>query len=383
MKGYEKIIAIDLSYSLHRCLRQPNLWDLVAVVKDDEGKITEVHTGGVYGVFNSLLKVMKLFPDYRPVFASDKGLSPRRLALQPNYKHTADKRAQKEIPEFELTEEQLQERKESEEYMNAYVWSKHEIAKISKALGIPYIEIDQTEGDDILACLTCFKGTKEVVVVTDDRDLYQLLGIKSQGVINYRALADEVVYQKQFFEEFGSIDNFVLHKSLCGDGSDNIPQIAKGVGGKTAMNFINTLREAGFTNETISQKSRLISGDFDGGQKFEGRGKNKKLVADDTPITDNPALNHIIQKFSTKASRSFVRALCESEQLRSNLHMIDLRFIDVDTFIQITEDYISQVNELHTVVPSIFSVIPLFSRLQIKELNLTELVNRLKTLKGM
>lgn len=380
MKIYENVLLIDLSYSLHRCLRQPNLWELKTIVKNDDGELEEFRTGGIYGVFNSLQKVMKMFPGYKPIFASDKGLSSRRLSLQPNYKRTEDRRKEREIPEIELTEEQLQERKDSEEYYKAYTSSKREIRKISEAMGIPYIEIEGVEGDDILACLTTSNDVKKVVVVTDDRDLYQLLGIRYDiEIINYRALADEVVNQDIFKEEWKDIDNFVLCKSICGDSSDNIPQVAKGVGGKTAFNLITLMRDKGYGMIDITQESKLESGDFYGSQVYEGRGKNKKLVEDLTPVTSNPALNYLISQVSSKASRHFVKALCESNQLWSNVNMIDLRLIDQETKDKIMEEYSNQKSLLDGTSPNILKILPMFSRFMIKELNITEIVRLLQS----
>lgn len=377
--NHKNVLLVDLSYSLHRNLRQPELWELKTLIKNEEGELEDFRTGGVFGVFRSLIKVMKMFPGYRPVFASDKGLAKRRLELQPNYKRSEDRKKEREIPEIELTEEQLQERKESEEYYKAYTASKREIRKISEVLGIPYIEIEGVEGDDILARLTMDSEVEKVVVVTDDKDLLQLLGMRSDIEIqNYRALSDVLVTQYDFKEDWKDIDNFVLCKAICGDGSDNIPKVANGVGGVTAYKLIEIMRSAGFGMIDITQESKLNSGDFYGGPVYEGRGKNKKLVEDSTPITSNAALNYMISQIGSKASRHFVKALCESNQLWSNVQMIDLRLIDQETQDMISEEYKKQLELVSGVEPNLMKVLPMFSRFKIKDLNITELLRLLK-----
>ena len=179
-----------------------------------------------------------------------------------------------------MTAEEMKQAEESKAYRDAYVRSKKELRRLADILKIPYLELSETEGDDILAVCSAHPSTMEAVVVTDDRDLIQLIGlVPNKSVRNYRAMADEVLDSAWFNENYGSIDNFVLHKSICGDGSDNIPSVASGVGGKTASEFINVWRSAGLSNEDISKGGELESGIIGGGQKWEGRGNNRKLLS--------------------------------------------------------------------------------------------------------
>lgn len=382
-----KVVLIDLSYQLHRSLRQPNLWELKTKMVNPETKeVMEFHTGGVYGVLSILGKLMREFPGYMPVFASDKGLDPRRLECQPNYKHHADRKEALANPISEnlLTSEEIQKIKDDAEYFATYVQSKVELKAISKALGIPYIEMKGVEGDDILAILACHPSIKHSVVVSDDRDLIQIVGMDENKYIrNYRAMKGETYTLKRFKEEYVDISRFVAIKSIEGDGSDNIDQVAKGVGGVTAKKFIDLICEKGFTVEQLSSPCKLIEGEYDGECKMVGRGKARHVEYDTTPKVDNPAVQCILDNYTTKASRSFVKSLCEGNQLASNLEMIDLRKIQPELVEKVVLEYAKEYEATKATVPSILRIAPILGKFKIKNLPITDIVKGIKDLKTL
>ncbi len=92
------------------------------------------------------------------------------------------------------------------------------------------IYVQDCEGDDVIAYL-CRGPFREVdkIIVSSDKDLYQLLDAKTK---NYSLHKKIFVTAADVFEEFRvSAENFAIAKALCGDASDNIPGI-KGLGFK-------------------------------------------------------------------------------------------------------------------------------------------------------
>jgi 5'-3' exonuclease len=88
------------------------------------------------------------------------------------------------------------------------------------------------EGDDVIAflCRSIFSD-KEKVIVSADKDMYQLLDMNTKIYSPHRKrfiTSDDV-----FDEHRVRANNFALIKSICGDVSDNIPGV-KGIGIKTA-----------------------------------------------------------------------------------------------------------------------------------------------------
>lgn len=104
-------------------------------------------------------------------------------------------------------------------------------------LGIPSLELDGYEADDIIGTIAKKQVKKgwHVVIVTGDRDLLQLIEPSLEVMAFKRGVTDTVLYDaKEVQSQYGlSIDQFLEYKAMRGDPSDNIPGI-KGIGEKTA-----------------------------------------------------------------------------------------------------------------------------------------------------
>lgn len=87
------------------------------------------------------------------------------------------------------------------------------------------------EGDDLVAYLCCgpFRN-QEKVIVSSDKDLYQLLDKQTRL---YNLHKKTFVTEETVMEEFRvQARHFAIAKSLCGDPGDNVPGV-KGVGFRT------------------------------------------------------------------------------------------------------------------------------------------------------
>lgn len=110
--------------------------------------------------------------------------------------------------------------------------------QIVSLLGIPVVEAERWEADDVIATLVdAVEGTDvEVTIVGRDKDLLQLLG---QGVKMYDVLNDEEFVAERVPTMLGIKANQVIdYLSLVGDTSDNIPGV-KGIGPKIAQRILN------------------------------------------------------------------------------------------------------------------------------------------------
>ena len=171
-------------------------------------------TNALYGFTNMINKILKEEkPDYMLV-ALDKGKTFRH----DNY--TEYKAGRQETPE---------ELKVQIEYSK----------KLLSALGIVFKESVGYEADDIIGTMSSIlDDDKEVLIISSDRDLLQLINdkvkvklLKSKDYI----LLDEETFKK----EYGIEPNKVIDlKGLQGDSSDNIPGV-KGIGEKTALKLLN------------------------------------------------------------------------------------------------------------------------------------------------
>ncbi|MBX7138536.1 MAG: DNA polymerase I [Oligoflexia bacterium] len=109
--------------------------------------------------------------------------------------------------------------------------------EISKALGLPVLELRGYEADDIIATLaTRFSALgAETVIISGDKDLTQLI---RPGVTMWDSMRDLRYGAKEVKEKFGVPPEKVVELlGLSGDTSDNVPGL-KGVGPKTAVQLI-------------------------------------------------------------------------------------------------------------------------------------------------
>lgn len=109
------------------------------------------------------------------------------------------------------------------------------LRELVDALGVPRIELPGFEADDVIASLTrsARAAGLEVLILTSDRDAYQLLG-PGVKVTNSDRLMDAAAVQ----EKYGvSVAQWIDYRALTGDPSDNIPG-ARGIGPKTAQRLL-------------------------------------------------------------------------------------------------------------------------------------------------
>lgn len=177
------------------------------------------NTSAPFGFANFLLSIRDHYaPDYLAV-VFDKGMS-HRERIYPAYKATRDK-----MPE-ELAA------------------SLPRIRQLVEAFRGPVVELEGYEADDVIGTLTvkgCEAGL-EVVVVSGDKDLYQLVGpgvyLLNPGRGGPTGVEAEWVDADRVVARFGVPPELVPdYLALIGDTSDNVPG-APGIGPKTAAELL-------------------------------------------------------------------------------------------------------------------------------------------------
>lgn len=264
-------------------------------------------------------------PGYFPIVTWDAGLSPRRLAVYPNYKHHADRIVEKQ----ELVKLGVEETEE-DEYLTQYHDQRAYLIEILHSLGIPSLRFDQWEGDDLLYILS--KLTDDGIILTDDRDLIQLL---SPTISISRPLADEFLKYDDWQKDHNDpgMRKYVIAKSIVGDGSDNIPKCAAGVGSKTA--------------EAIAEL-----------------------------MTTQSDWLYQLKASKKKAHQNFVSDESLS-QFRINMELIDLQRVEItDEILQLTYSEIS--TNIHN--PDYFGVVSKLGNLEITKLDVDSLISNLTSL---
>lgn len=173
-----------------------------------------VEVGAVYGFVNMLLKLLRDYDAPYLAVIFDAARENFRNEIYPEYKANRDETPEDLGPQFPLVKE------------------------ATAAFDIPAIELEGYEADDLIAAYTRLarEQGKEVVIVSSDKDLMQLVG---DGVRMFDPMKKKYIGPEEVVEKFGvTPDKVVPVQALAGDSTDNIPGVP-GIGVKTAAQLIN------------------------------------------------------------------------------------------------------------------------------------------------
>jgi DNA polymerase-1 len=170
-------------------------------------------TNAIYGFTNMLMKLLReKHPDYLAVAFDAKGPTERHAEFE-------DYKAQRpEMPD--ALQRQIPE-----------------IHRIIYAFRIPSLMIEGYEADDLIGTVSTRAQNEgfNVVIVTGDKDLFQLIG---PNVRIYDTMKEKTYEVRDVRERFGVEPGRVVEiMGLMGDSIDNIPGVP-GVGEKTAVKLI-------------------------------------------------------------------------------------------------------------------------------------------------
>ena len=173
-------------------------------------------TNAIYGFASMLAKLITDHDPAQVVVAWDAGWSGREVTYQP-YKAQRKSRP-------DLLKEQ---------------WP--HLAPLAEAFGFSNIRVEGFEADDVIATLVRQAREKKipVMVVSGDRDVYQLVQDGVRVMTTSRGITDTKIYDRDgVIERYGIPPELVPDLiGLKGDTSDNIPGVP-GIGDKTAADLL-------------------------------------------------------------------------------------------------------------------------------------------------
>lgn len=274
-----------------------------------------VHTNAVHGFAMMLVKLLKELAPTQIVIAFDKSRTTFRTTLYPEYKGTRDKTPEELIAQIPLLKE------------------------LAQTLGIPFLEMDDYEADDIIGTLATQAAAEDVetVVVTGDRDALQLIRTNLTVVLTKKGISDTRRYDTAAFEEeygFAPIRLIDL-KGLMGDSSDNIPGVP-GVGPKTATKLLLQYESI----ENVLDHAAEVSGKKLSASLVEYRDQallSKRLATIECNV---PELRYETEGFRMQPDRTALDAFCKEYELR--------------TVGRTLADYLSASAPAHSVEQSLF-----------------------------
>ncbi len=131
------------------------------------------------------------------------------------------------------------------------------IVEVLETLRVPVIGVEGHEADDAIATLAVRAAQRgmEAVIVTADRDFFQLIRPGIRVMFNVKGISEIRLYDEAAVQErFGlPPSKYLDYVALKGDPSDNIPGVP-GVGEKTASRLI---QEFGSVEELLARTGEL------------------------------------------------------------------------------------------------------------------------------
>jgi len=117
------------------------------------------------------------------------------------------------------------------------------VRQVVDVLHVPTVELAGFEADDVIATLATRARDRgdDIVIVTGDRDTYQLVEDPHVKVLyNRRGVSDYVLYDEAGIKERTGVTpaEYPAYAALRGDPSDNLPGVP-GVGEKTAARLVS------------------------------------------------------------------------------------------------------------------------------------------------
>ncbi|MGF1477349.1 MAG: DNA polymerase I [Geminicoccaceae bacterium] len=191
----------------------------------------------VYGFCNMLWRLMQDLPDDNLLVVFDASGVSFRNEIYDQYKANRDEPPEELRPQFKLVRDAVD------------------------AFGLPRLELEGFEADDIIATYTKLarEDGRTVRVISSDKDLMQLIadGVVMWDPMKSREIDDEAV-RKKFFVGPELVRDVL---ALAGDTSDNVPGVP-GIGPKTAAQLLDefgSLEALLDKAETIKQPKRRQS----------------------------------------------------------------------------------------------------------------------------
>ncbi len=186
-------------------------------------------TGAIYGMTNMLRKLMREYTDEHIAVIFDPRGKTFRNDLYADYKANRPPVPPDLEPQFEG------------------------IRDIIQALGLPMMQVDGVEADDVIGTLAVRAAAagRRVLIVTSDKDMAQLVNDDIQLLDTMQNRLTDIA---RVHEKFGvGPERIIDYLALAGDTSDNIPGVDK-VGPKTAAKW---LHEYGSLDGVIEHASEI------------------------------------------------------------------------------------------------------------------------------
>jgi DNA polymerase I len=161
------------------------------------------------------------------------------------------------------------------------------VRRLFEALRTPVVEAPGYEADDVLATLVvrALEHDMEVVLVTGDKDLLQLVGPRVRVLSVVGRTGESVLYDEAKVRERWGVEPAQIAEvlALMGDSIDNIPGV-RGVGEKTAVKLIGQFGSVGKLYDNLPLVGGKLRETLAAGRKEALLSRELALLNHEVPI---------------------------------------------------------------------------------------------------
>lgn len=312
---HSKVLILDGTNTFHRNF-------VVNPTTDTNGE----PIGGIIGTIRSIKYMIAETQPDKVIFVWDgDGGSQKRRGIVSEYKMGRKPRLNREVEEG------------AKDSRQNFAWQTQKLKKLLPFLGIVQIEIDNIEADDTIGYLVGCLDPVAKVVVSSDRDMWQLV---SDTTVVYWP-TKKVFITKGTFKEHTPIlpENYVLARALAmGDNSDNIKGI-KGLGEKTLLKLFPCLTKEHFTHQQLLGLIRNdLERDLIGDIKPKLTASQKrwfKVVLDNTELVSRNI--EVMQLTTPNISAQAASIIRNAAEMTPSFNMTGFKMALINNQIQLTD----------------------------------------------
>ncbi|WP_329381460.1 DNA polymerase I [Anaerofustis butyriciformans] len=311
----KKLVIIDAYSIIYKCFYG------VRPMHSPKG----VSTNAIFGFLNIILKLIE--------------------QEKPNYLYAAFDKGHKNFRHEKYSEYKAGRQSMPEELREQLPY----IDELLDAANIISLKVDNYEADDIIGSVSEIADSKgiDTVVITGDRDSFQLVSEHTKILYSKRGISDiEVIDEAYIMDKYSLTPKQMIDlKALMGDKSDNIPGV-KGVGEKTALGLLEKYKTLEGVYENIDEvkgklKEKLIN---DKDNAFLSKELGSIVVDMDVDINleEECNFNFNNEKFISILSSLDLKSIMKKLGVENNLDKEEKN----DDFSNLKEEYLNIGNDI-------------------------------------
>lgn len=204
-------------------------------------------------------------------------------------------------------------------------------------------EQEGIEADDIIGSMSRKFPDHEIIILSSDRDLLQLIDEHVSVLLMKKGITEmHLVNEQECVESFGVKPRQIIDlKGLMGDASDNIPGV-KGIGEKTALSLLREYQSIAGVYEHLDEIKGKLKEKLETGKEMADLSYYLATIVLDAPLEielsqienrmDSPSENEFFKKYEMKSLMNDVKAETETSMKK------EIVFEVVDEFTVLKEN---------------------------------------------